>query len=230
MKRVFVPTHSANDWKALLAKPDLHWKPGHSAMSLATCWESAHPRMPTEVENACRPLLGDLTLLAAFPEWEVSLPGGTTASQTDLLVLARSSRGLVVIAVEGKVEEPFGPTLGEKRQGASAGQNERLEYLHTVLGLKQPAPDHLRHQLFHRIASALLAAQDFAAPTAVMLVHSFSSHAAWLDDFSNFAAHLGAAGAKDALAPVDGHTKPQLYLGWVTGDRHFTTVDQRENS
>ena len=199
-------------------------------MSLAMCWESAHPRMPADVENACRPLLGDLTLLAAFPEWEVPLPGGTTASQTDLLVLARSSRGLVVIAVEGKVEEPFGPTLGEKRQGASAGQSKRLEYLHTVLGLKQPAPGHLRYQLFHRTASALLAAQEFTASIAVMLVHSFSKDAAWFQDFSDFAGHLGAESGKDVLAPVAGHNQPELFLGWVTGDRHFTMVDQRENS
>ena len=52
MKRIVVPTKSGADWKRLLAKPDLHWKPGKSAMSAAASWEAAGDRFPSEVSTA----------------------------------------------------------------------------------------------------------------------------------------------------------------------------------
>jgi hypothetical protein len=53
--------------------------------------------------------LGDLEFLVGLPEHSTPLPGGRTASQTDLFVLARRGTGsLVAIAVEGKALEPFG--------------------------------------------------------------------------------------------------------------------------
>ena len=35
MKRIVVPTEAAEAWRRLLAKPDLHWTVGNSAMTLA---------------------------------------------------------------------------------------------------------------------------------------------------------------------------------------------------
>ena len=52
MKRIVAPTETGADWKRLLAKPDLHWKPGKSAMSAAACWEAAGNRLPPEVSAA----------------------------------------------------------------------------------------------------------------------------------------------------------------------------------
>jgi hypothetical protein len=49
------------------------------------------------------------------------------------MALARSTTGVVVIAVEGKVDESLGPTVGEKRADTSSGVQERLEYLLHVL-------------------------------------------------------------------------------------------------
>jgi hypothetical protein len=43
----------------------------------------------------------------------VPLPGGSTQSQNDAFVLARTPKGLVSITIEGKVSEPFGETLGK---------------------------------------------------------------------------------------------------------------------
>lgn len=34
MKRIFVPTRNGSDWQPLLAKPDVHWKPGKTAIDL----------------------------------------------------------------------------------------------------------------------------------------------------------------------------------------------------
>lgn len=110
MKRIFVPTTTGTDWQRLLGKPRLHWKMGRSAMSAAACWEENHPHLPPEImavlASSGDPALADLELLAAMPEWEVALPGGDTSSQTDVLAVARNRRGLVVLAVEAKVDEP----------------------------------------------------------------------------------------------------------------------------
>jgi hypothetical protein len=72
MKRIFVPTRSGSDWQRLLAKPDLHWKKGASAITTAAAWESSSDRLPLEVSRLLdaskdEALLG-LKLLAAIPE------------------------------------------------------------------------------------------------------------------------------------------------------------------
>ena len=145
MKRIVAPTETGADWKRLLAKPDLHWKPGKSAMSAAACWEAAGNRLPPEVSAALTasrdPDLASLELLLAEPEWKTALPGGKTASHTDVLALTRNDRGLVAVAVEAKADEVFGPTLREKRRAPSRGQAKRLDYLHQVLQLDNPLPD-----------------------------------------------------------------------------------------
>src|SRR4051794_17657371 len=139
MPPIYIPTTGPHDWQWLLAKPGLHWKHGASAMALADAWEHGDG-WPQPVADA---LAGDdrlasLELLVAFPENQVSLPGGSTASQSDLFVLARSPvEGLVAIAVEGKAAEPFGDsTVGAWRATDTAGRRARLAYLLEVLGLE----------------------------------------------------------------------------------------------
>ena len=231
MKRLFVPTESGADWKRLLAKPELHWKPGKSAMSAAACWEASGDRLPGELtaslEASLDPDLANLQLLAAIPEWPIELPGGLTASYTDVLALARNDRGLVAVAVEAKVEEEFGPTLGEKRLAPSEGQSARLKYLHEVLRLENALPDLIRYQLLHRTASAILAARLFHAHVAVMLVQSFSPVGRWREDFDTFCRALGATPTSDSVAEVHGHQAPRLFVGWCTGDQRFRAIDLR---
>ena len=128
--------------------------------------------------------LDGLELLAAIPEWEVDLPGGVRPSQTDIFALTRNEAGLVVLGVEAKVDEAFGPTLGEKRGDASSGSQKRLAYLEGELGCSEPLADNIRYQLLHRTISALLSAKAFHAHIAVMLVQSFSPTSKWREDSS----------------------------------------------
>lgn len=231
MKRIFVPTESGADWKRLLAKPELHWKPGKSAMSAAACWETAGSRLPSEIiaslEASLDPALVNLELLLAVPEWEVALPGGPTTSHTDVLALARNDRGLVVVAVEAKVDEEFGPTLGEKRAAPSDGQSVRLKYLHDVLRLAEPLPDSIRYQLLHRTVSAIRTAEQFHAHAAVMLVQSFSPAGRWREDFDWFCRALGALPRSDSVVEIANHQAPRLFLGWCAGDQQFRAMDLR---
>jgi hypothetical protein len=48
MKRILIPTDSFEDWRGFLARPDLHWKVGYSAMTVARAWEAAQG-FPPEV-------------------------------------------------------------------------------------------------------------------------------------------------------------------------------------
>jgi hypothetical protein len=229
MKRIFVPTVSGSDWQRLLGKPELHWKSGRSAMSTAACWESNEPELPQEIsavlEASGDEALGSLEILVAIPEWEVDLPGGDRPSQTDVLAITRNELGLVILGVEAKVGEPFGPTLGEKKMNASAGQLERVAYLERELGCTAPMEDDIRYQLLHRTVSALLTGRAFHAGTAVMLVHSFSPESRWREDFEAFAAALGGSRLTDDLYEIELGQRPRLIIGWCKGAEEFLSVE-----
>jgi hypothetical protein len=110
MKRIFVRAKTPLDWKNSLEKPDLHWKTGRSAKTLAHCWEAAsedETGFPPEVAwlfaDCGIPAFRGLEALLVLVEYLVPLPGGETPSHNDVFVLAKGERGLVTIAVEGKV-------------------------------------------------------------------------------------------------------------------------------
>jgi hypothetical protein len=141
------------------------------------------------------------------------------------MVVARNDNHLAVLGIEGKVEETFGPILALKRKEASSGVNERLEYLHTRLGLSKPLPDGIRYQLLHRTVAVLDFAREVHAGAAVMLVHSFSRDGTWYQDFAAFAQALGASPGKDTAFTLPMAGSPQLFLAWVSGDCSFTELD-----
>jgi hypothetical protein len=229
MKRIVRPTTGPGEWASFLAQPELHWKKGASAMSLAGSWEAAAPSFPREVaaslDDAGVSDLAGLRLVVAIPEFKIPLPGGSRSSQTDLMVLASNAVGTVAIAVEGKVEEPFGPTVGEKRRDSSNGQAERLTFLERTLGLQEPCAESIRYQLLHRAASALLFAQEVHAGSAVLLVHSFSAKGSWFGDFAAFARILGGEATTDKIVRSTARAPLPFFLGWVSGDRRFAEMD-----
>ena len=225
--RIFIPTQSYGDWQRLLAKPELQWKAGYSAMTLARSWQAAAPvGFPPEVAaslaSAGAPELQNLSLLLALPEFQVPLPGGERPSQTDLLAVARGSKGLVTIAVEGKVDEIFGPTIGQKRAEKSAGVDERLRSLFQCVSLSAAdVADGLRYQLLHRTASAVLVAEQFFAAAAVMLVHSFSPSNKWFEDFAAFAALFKVQPKAGEVVLICKPRGIPLFIGWCRGDQQF---------
>jgi hypothetical protein len=224
--QILLPTSSFADWKKLLAKPDLHWKAGFSAMTLARAWEEAKDSgFPAEIaallKTAARSDWDDPTLLLAIPEYRVPLPGGARASQTDLMALARTDKGLIAIAVEGKVDESLGPTVEQKREEESPGVDARIKYLCETLGISNDCPGTIRYQLLHRTVSAIQIAREFFAESAVMIIHSFSPDKKWLGDFQRFATLLGADAQPGRLCLVGKRGGVQLYLGWAVGDQKF---------
>jgi hypothetical protein len=161
----------------------------------------------------------------AIPEWEVELPGGDRPLQIDILAVTRNELGLVVLGVEAKVDEPFGPTLGEKKTGASNGQLERIAYLEHELGCTSSLEDGIRYQLLHRTVSALLTARAFHASIAVMLVHSFSPQSKWREDFETFAESVAGRPVTEDLYEIELGDGPRLTIGWCKGNERYLAVE-----
>ena len=219
MKLILVPTEGVRDWQRRLAAPEKHWRTGYSARALAHAWEAASG-LPPEVAALLGPL-GKVELLLAIPEYDVPLPGGERPSQNDVFTLVRTKDGLIVVMVEGKVSESFGPTLEEWRKGASAGKTERLAHIKGKLGLANNPPPGIRYQLLHRAASAVIEAERFHARDAAMIVHSFSPEQASLGDYQAFLGLFGRQGGPGQMVTLGTPNGIRLWAGWVQGDAKF---------
>lgn len=219
MNRIYIPISSAEQWAQFLAEPVKHWRQGYSARTLAYSWQEADG-FPVEVEAVLASKFPSVDLLLALPEHQVDLPGGVRPSQNDIWVLARDEGQLISIAVEGKVSEPFGPTVGEWKVASSSGKVERLSYLLQILGLSS-VTESIRYQLLHRTASAIIEAQRFNAVHAVMLVHSFSQSSEWFQDYAAFVSLMGGIAGENSIASIGDRSGVQLHLAWVQGDAQY---------
>ncbi len=220
--KIYIPATNPDDWKQLLAEPEKQWKKGFSARSMAYCWQEANG-IPHDVINVLsqEPDFRDIETLIVIPEHQVPLPGGTRPSQNDCWVLARTKKDLVSLAIEGKVSETFGPSIGEWFQDASDGKRQRLSYLCSQLGLDENLPENIRYQLLHRTASAVIEAKRFNAKCAVMVVHSFSQTAEWLEDYKDFALLFGVKADINSIVSVGTRNDIDIYLAWVCGDQQY---------
>lgn len=226
MPKFFAPADNPADWQRLLAKPDLHWKTGYSARSLAYSWTEARgfpAEVQTVLEQSAATCLHDLEFLLGIPEHEVPLPGGRRPSQNDVFVLARGSDGLVCIAVEGKVSESFDRPVDERFAEPTPGQTTRLNFLLKLLELKRDQVGTIGYQLLHRTASAILEARRFGAAHAVMLVHSFSQELAHFDDYAAFAGLYQQTAEANLFTEAGRIGGVTLYLGWVVGNPEYLT-------
>lgn len=226
MANFYTPSDKPEDWQQLLAKPDVHWKSGYSAKSLAYSWTEARgfpPEVQSALDRSHESPLEDLTFLLGFPEYDVDLPGGRRPSQNDIFVFARGADGLVSIAVEGKVSESFDRPVDKRFKEPTPGEAQRLEYLLDLLQLDRKSVGAIGYQLIHRTASAILEARKFGSRHAVMLVHSFSQTLEHFSDYKNFCALFGAEVESNMIYRAKAFDDCTLYLGWVVGDPEFLT-------
>lgn len=224
---IYIPADSADVWQSFLADPQLQWKTGYSARTLAHAWH-AQAGFPEEVGHILNQsdfaAFQQVTPLIMLPEYKVSLKGLGKDSQNDLFVLAKASdQQLISMTIEGKVEESFGSTVKKwKQSGAGYTENKqiRLGYLQETLGL-DAIPDTIYYQLLHRCASAVIEAKRFNARYAVILVHSFSPHGSWFNEYAQFIGLYGQQAIKDKLFHLASLGDVKLYTGWVTGNPKY---------
>ncbi len=228
MSKFYIPANNPEDWKSLLADPIKHWKTGYSAKALAYSWQKADG-FPAEVKkvfkNSGIDLFQDIQMLVGFPEYKVSLPGGKRASQNDIFILAKGNNQLISIAVEGKVDESFGELIADWKLKDGGGKKERLEFLCEVLQLEMNKIDHIRYQLLHRTASAVIEAKKFNARNALMLVHAFKkTEENYYQSFRDYGQFLELFGTKSKPDPIVRGKRISginLCFGWVEGNRKY---------
>ncbi len=137
-----------------------------------------------------------------------------------MYVLAKGAKGTLVIMVEGKVREDFGPLVKKKVDKGQA--IKRLEFLRKKLAISDKKNiDNIRYQFLHRTASAILEAERVGAKAALMLVHSFDFNRAHFDDFAQFVALYGIKAVPDKIiGPIIGKgSSMPVYLGWCSGGK-----------
>ena len=101
-----------------LAKQERDWKKGYSAYELARSWIDVGdiPASVRSVLDSCPDYAGAQLVEGLF-EREVDLRTPGRRSQTDLLPFVKLAHGNAVIAVEGKVDEPFGNLVSTWNSG-----------------------------------------------------------------------------------------------------------------
>jgi len=221
MNKIYIPATRPEGWKTFLADPK-HWKNHHSAKCIAYCWQEVQgfPEAVKKAFNRSGVFVG-AEILFAIPEYKVSIPGGGRQSQQDLFVLAKSNDQLISIVVEGKVSESFGNLVKDWLKNASPGKKARLEFLCNELDLNQNSVLDIRYQLLHRTVSALITAKDFKAPTAMILVHSFSPVHKGFDDYKRFVGLFGIEPEKNQVYKVNRFNGIDLYIGWASDHNDY---------
>lgn len=217
MNRIFVPATSVEDWKPLLAQPDLHWKEGHSAMLMAKSWQSVNGFPPSlkDVFNHAGEPFSSLTPLIILPEHQVPLDTGKAPSQSDVWVLAHHRLGLASITVEGKASESFDDPLDTWLNNASQGRKDRLQLLTAMLGLPASLPGAIRYQFLHRVASSLIEAKQFHANLAICIIQSFNPNDKGFTDFQSFVQLFRADAQPDKIVRLGEHEGIPFYAAWV---------------
>ena len=148
------------NWEPLLSNP-MHWKPGHSAMACAQCWEDAVTKAPNGlpleiswiVVREGRPIL-------AIPEHRGSSLGGTRPSQSDVFALLSMAEGTYTLTFEALNDRPFGDSVSDWEHG-TASSDAILDRMREVFGNAGRPPGHVPYQLCHRAASAIYEADRF---------------------------------------------------------------------
>ena len=204
--RFAVPMLSPEDVIQHLANGMGQWRDCRSAKELAKAWWGAQ-YFPVNIRRRLDNTVEwkDAEIVEAIFEHKTDLGTPGRASQTDLLVLARSPMGMGIIAVEGKANESFGKTVETWLRPASTGDRSsqevndaassptklvRLKSLCATLNLDPKDTLNLRYQLLHRSAAAIIEAKRFDCTRALVLVHRFAEGSPMpssnFDDFSKF--------------------------------------------
>ncbi len=160
------------------------WKDGRSAKELARRWFNREiGRIPWELGSLFRshPATHRAVLIKGMAEHETLLDTfAGKGRQHDLLLDGFASGGSLVIGVEAKADEPFGPTIAERLalvEAAKSNVPRRIANLsQAVFGSDvDGAIGKIRYQLLHAVAATIIEAIRRRADYAVFLVHEFVS-------------------------------------------------------
>ncbi|HEY0605470.1 MAG TPA: hypothetical protein VGD58_21290 [Herpetosiphonaceae bacterium] len=222
---------SLEDWRRWGGpQHDHQWQDAYSAKECAKAWfRLGSASVPIELADLFRshPLTSGLVVRAVLPEVETKLDTFRGKGRVhDLVLLADAPAGVVLVAIEAKAQESFGPTIDRayaqslQRPGSNAAR--RIEQL-TQAVFGRPLDDtlrSLRYQLVHAVAGTLIQAKQERAQLAVFVVHEFGSDTKSISnnhaDFQRFLRQLSGGKAPAILRPDPFLDGPY----WVPGGGH----------
>lgn len=175
--------NSLEDWFRLAPpkKKAVHWSDGRSAKELARLWTSSTPSVVPDVVRAIlrtHPETENLTIESAIPEAVTRLDNLRGEHRNhDLILLGKSEKKSILIAIEAKADESFGKTIQNYLANLKPRSmvDERIKNLaNSIFGRSIDTElRKLRYQLFHAVAGTLIEAKKREADIAIFLVHEF---------------------------------------------------------
>lgn len=200
--------------------PPRHYKAGFSAYEIAHSWKSSSKFFPdaiNEVFRTCNiPIFANLRPDYVVAEYPVFLDDTFhTPSKSDIFAFCSNFYGdRIVMAVEGKCLEPFGPRIQDwivtsdfptaRRQKMlfpesppiQPRKKRRLEFLNSLLPTKIAEDSCLRYQAVHRSASAIIEASKTSSIAAVVVIQAFRKSLDNYFDYSDWLDFLGLHGCR----------------------------------
>lgn len=228
-RRIFTPSLGPSSWRGFLADPFVQWRREKSAWELAVAWESAAKLasgIPGDVQEALQSAdrFRDAELIAAIPEHRVELDDPKRPSQNDLWLILWTPAGYASVTIEAKAGEEFDKPIETWLQQESDGKKRRLRFLAEALGIETVPPGHIRYQLVHRAASAVLEARRCHFPLALMLVQSFGESPTSWKDYCAFLELFRVEGKRGAIAGPSLLGDLELHFGWVDAPKASDAV------
>lgn len=181
--------HSPEEWFSLAPPPkgEVQWVDGKSPKELARRWLAGG--VPAEVRRHLdgNPIFRGFRPVRAYAEARTPIDEHRgNPSPQDLVVVGEIAARRLLIDVEGKTDETFGPTIADalasadrfRQENPASRLRDRIEGL--AAGIFGVAPEEvgtLRYQLLYGVAAALVRARMEETGTALFLVHELRSPA-----------------------------------------------------
>ncbi len=223
MSRLLTHTRGLCSWRERLASPDRQWKRRYSAFEAAVSWESASSSrsgIPSELDKLLRENnYADPVLLLGIAEHTVPLPGGHAASQSDVWALISTSLGFVSLSVEAKARESFGNESLDDWLVAGDTEESRKNRKARWAHIRENLPTaesfgHVRYQILHRCAAAVIEAKRLGCPNAAFVVQAFNTPEPSFQDYAAFGAALNLPAVRGGLS-ITSVNGISLGIGWI---------------
>jgi hypothetical protein len=203
------------------------WVDGRSAKECAKAWfsEPGGPLVPAELQQlwASNADIREVSLTEGTPELAVKLDDfrGETRN-ADVVAWGRCAAGALLVSIEAKADEEFGPTLSKQLSKVRSPRSnipKRVNALcEALLGRPydaEPRIGHLRYQLFTGCAGALIEAKSMQASVAIFCVHEFLGSSTTPENLERNATDFG-----EFIRHVLPDRRPEIEPGKLLGPIH----------
>ncbi len=208
---------SLDDWLRL-APPrqgEAHWRDFRSAKELAQSWlRNGEPAMPIEYAELLRSHRDTRSFkpTVGIAEMEIRIDEFGGPRNSDMVVIGKSGRSKILLAVEAKADEEFAKTIADELRGLPPNSNKPERVARLAAGVLNreldPSLTSLRYQLLHALAATAIEAKSHQAELGILLIQEFISLSVDFEKVTQNASDL-----KAFVQTVPGWTDADLSIG-----------------